>query len=57
MWAICFAIAHIAHKHAGGAWGRGSLWVMWAMWAYPPKLAALEFMHGHTFYAHKIKKS
>jgi hypothetical protein len=30
---------------------------MWAMWAYPQKSLALHFMHGYTFYAHKIKKS
>jgi putative copper export protein len=50
-------IAHMTHSLRAGAWGAGRVWVMWAMWAYPPKLAALDFMHGYTFYAHKIEKS
>jgi hypothetical protein len=50
-------IAHMTHRRGGEGMGAGRVWAMWAVWAYPQKLAALDFMHGHTFYAHKIKKS
>ena len=45
----------MTHKHAGGGVGAGGLWAMWAMWAYPQKSRQLDFMHAHTFYAHKMK--